>query len=164
MISSLRSPWTISLQSTSNVALGLLSNLYATVLSCFTFWGTCIPVQSIYGCGKDCLYDSHFTQTVTEQLLHSSTTSNASPLFQTVALMWGSDSCFSFPTPQVQIQSFSLSSVFPPSFVLPSFARFYIFFSCGQVLLPNLGWYYERPSVFESVLLMYPWPPTAPPS
>ena len=52
----------------------------------------------------------------------------------------------------------------PPSFVLPSFARFYIFFSCGQVLLPNLSWYYARSSVFESVLLMYPWPPTAPPS
>ena len=58
-------------------------------------------------------------QTVPDQLLHAPTASNAPPLSQTVALMWGSDPCFSTPTSPVQIQSYSLSC-FLPSFISPT--------------------------------------------
>ena len=48
--------------------------------------------------------------------------------------------------------------VFPPgSFILPSFAWFYIFFSAGQVLLSALSWCSTCTSVSEGVFLMYPW-------
>ena len=70
------------------------------------------PVQGTYGCGKDCLCDSHSIKTVTDHLLHSLTTSDASLLSQTVALMLGSDPCLSSPISQEQIQSYSLSSFF----------------------------------------------------
>ena len=61
--------------------------------------------------------------------------------------------------------------VFPPSsFILPSFAWFYIFFSAGQVLPSTLSWCSACTSVSEGVFLMYLWerrtprPPTPPPS
>ena len=48
--------------------------------------------------------------------------------------------------------------VFPPSsFILPSFASFYIFFSTCQVLLSTLSWYSACTSVSEDVSLMYLW-------
>ena len=48
--------------------------------------------------------------------------------------------------------------VFPPSsFVLPSLAWFYVFFSAGQVLLSALIWCSVCTSVSEGVFLMYPW-------
>ena len=47
--------------------------------------------------------------------------------------------------------------VFPPSsFLLPSFAWFYIFFFIGQVLLSTLSWCSASTSVSEGVFLMYP--------
>ena len=46
---------------------------------------------------------------------------------------------------------------FPSSFVLPSFAWFYIFFSSGQVLLSSLSWCSACISVSEGVFLLYPW-------
>jgi len=50
------------------------------------------------------------------------------------------------------------SLLFPPSsFVLPSFAWFYIFFSTGQVLLSPVSWCSVCTSVSECVFLMYPW-------
>ena len=74
--------------------------------------------------------------------------------------MWGLDPCFSSPN--------SNTPVFPPlSFILPSFAWFYIFFSTGQVLLSTLSWCSVCTS--EGVFLKYPWretphPPTPLPS
>ena len=48
--------------------------------------------------------------------------------------------------------------VFPSSsFILPSFAWFYIFFSTGQVLLSTLTWCSACTSGSEGVFLMYPW-------
>ena len=48
--------------------------------------------------------------------------------------------------------------VFPPSsFILLSFAWFYIFFSSGQELLSSLSWCSACTSVSEGVFLMYPW-------
>ena len=52
----------------------------------------------------------------------------------------------------------------PSSFLLPSFAWFYIFFSASQVLLSALSWCSACTSVSEGVFLMYPLPPTPPPS
>ena len=65
--------------------------------------------------------------------------------------MWGSDPCFSSPTAEGRS-----SPVFPPSsFILPSFAWFYIFFSTGWVLLSALSWCSACTSVSEGVFLMY---------
>ena len=51
-----------------------------------------------------------------------------------------------------------LTPVFAPSsFILPSFAWFYIFFSTGQVLLSTLSWCSACISVSEGVSLMYLW-------
>ena len=45
----------------------------------------------------------------------------------------------------------------PSSFVLLSFAWFYMFFSTGQVLLSAFSWCSACTSVSEGVFLMYPW-------
>ena len=52
---SLTSPQSIFLQSTAALALGLLHNPQTLAPSCCTFQGTSVPVQDMYGCGKDCL-------------------------------------------------------------------------------------------------------------
>ena len=62
-----------------------------------------------------------------------------------------------FSHPQLQIQSYSLSSFYPPSFVLPRFVWFYVFFSRGQVLLPILSWSSARSSVSGGIFLLYTW-------
>ena len=54
-ISSFTSPRSISPQSTAALALGLLHSPQTPAPSHCTFQGTCIPVQGIYGCSKDCL-------------------------------------------------------------------------------------------------------------
>ena len=102
------------------------------------------------------LCGSHSIQSVTDQLLHSLTVSDASPLSQTISPMCTSCPCFRFPNPQVQIQSrsFSLSL---PSFILPSFAWICIFLSGGQGLLPAVSWCSVRSSASEEVFLMHPW-------
>ena len=51
----LTSPQSIFLQSTAALALELLHNPQTLVPSCCTFQGTSVPVQDMYGCGKDCL-------------------------------------------------------------------------------------------------------------
>ena len=64
----------------------------------------------------------------------------------------------SVPPPTEGRSSPTNTSVFPPSsFVLLSFACFYIFFSSGQVLLSALSWCSACTSVSEGVFLMYPW-------
>ena len=45
----------LSLHSTVPLALGLLHNLETPAPSHCAFQGTCIPVQDMYGCGKDYL-------------------------------------------------------------------------------------------------------------
>ena len=70
--------------------------------------------------------------------------------------MWGLDPCFH---PHTKDRSSPINApVFPPSsFILPSFAWFYIFFSTGQVLLSALSWCSACTSVSEGVFLMYLW-------
>ena len=105
-----------------------------------------------YSCGKDCLCDPHFIQTLTDQLLHSPTVSVLhlcrKHLPSRVAL-----SLLQFPTPDADPVLLTLIFFCPPSFVLLSVAWFYIFFSRGQVL----SWLSARSSVSGGVFLMYPW-------
>ena len=64
----------------------------------------------------------------------------------------------SVPPPTKGRSSPTNTPIFPPSsFILPSFAWFYIFFSAGQVLLSALSWCSACTSVFEGVFLIYPW-------
>ena len=64
----------------------------------------------------------------------------------------------SVPPPTEGSSSPTNISVFPPSsFVLLSFAWFYIFFSTSQVLLSILRWCTACISVSEGIFLMYPW-------
>ena len=60
---------------------------------------------------------------------------------------------------QLKVGPVLLTLLFPPSssFILPSFAWFYIFFSTGQVLLSTLSWCSACSSVSEGVFLMYLW-------
>ena len=80
-------------------------------------------------------------------------------LTQTAALLWGLDRTpASVPLPAQNRSNPTHTPVFlPSSFVLLSFAGFYIFFSIGQVLLSALSWCSACTSVSEGVLLMYPW-------
>ena len=77
----------------------------------------------------------------------------------------------SVPSPTEGRSSPTNTPVFSPSsFILPSFAWFYIFFCSGQVLLSTFSRCSACTSVSESIFLMYPWgemyynPPTPPPS
>ena len=82
---------------------------------------------------------------------------NGSPLTQTIAPLWGWTPA-SVPPPAEGRSSPTNTPVFPPrSFILPSFAWFYIFFSTGQVLLSALSRCSACTSVSEGVFLMYPW-------
>ena len=79
------------------------------------------------------------------------------PLTQTIALIWEWTPASVSP-PSESKSSPTNTPVFPPgSFVLPSFAWFYIFFSSGQRLLSALSWCSACTSVSEGVFLMYPW-------
>ena len=64
--------------------------------------GTCIPVWGMYGCGKDCLILIPF------RLPQISCFTLSLKCFssETIALLWGSDSYFSSPTHQGQVQSY----------------------------------------------------------
>ena len=67
-----------------------------------TFPGTCVPVWGMYGCCK-VWFSFHLgchRSAVTRSAL------NVSPLIQTIALMWGSDPCFSSPTHRGQVQPY----------------------------------------------------------
>ena len=72
--------------------------------------------------------------------------------------LYGDGTPASVPQPTKGRSSATNAPVFPPSsFVLLSFAWFYIFFSAGQVLLSILSWFASCYSVSEGVFLMYPW-------
>ena len=86
---------------------------------------------------------------------------NVSPLTQTTAPLMGSEPSFNYPT-HMRVGPVVLTFVSPPtpppsSFILLSFAWFYILFSTGQVLLSALSWCSACTSVSEGVVLMYLW-------
>ena len=116
---------------------------------CYAFQGTSVPVCGMYGCRKDCLILIPFRL----------------PQISGFTL---SLKCFSYDSgncPDVGIgyllqfphwpRAGPVLLTFPPSsFVLRSFAWFYIFFSTGQVLLSALSWCSACISVSEGVFLM----------
>jgi len=64
----------------------------------------------------------------------------------------------SIPPPAEDMSTPTNTPIFSPSsFILLSFAWFYIRFSTGQVLLYAFSWCSVCTSVSEGVFLMYPW-------
>ena len=121
--------------------------------NCCTFQGSLVPVRGMYGCSKDCLILIPFRL----PQISCFTLSFVSPLTQTIASC-GDRTPASVPPPVEGRSSLTNTPVFPTgSFVLPSFAWVYIFFSAGQVLLSALNWCSACTSVSEGVFLMYPW-------
>ena len=107
----------------------------------------------MYGCGKDCLILIPFRlpQIICFSLKCFSSDSDNWPDLGIRPLLQ-----FLHP---VRASPVLLTILFfpPSSFVLLSFAWFYIFFSTDQVLLSVLSWCSACTSVFEGVFLMYPW-------
>ena len=106
----------------------------------------------MYGCGKDCLILILFRL---QQI----------SCFSLKYFFSDSDNCpnvgigllLQLPHPPRAGPVLLTLLFFPSSFVLPSFACFYIFFSSGQVLLSALSWCSACTSVSEGVFLMYLW-------
>ena len=63
----------------------------------------------------------------------------------------------SVPPPAECRSSLTNTPAAPSSFLLPSFAWVYLFFSTGQFLLSALSWCPACTSVSEGVFLMHPW-------
>ena len=93
-------PLDLSLQSTATLALGLLHIPQTPAPSHWAYQGTLVPVWSTYGCGKGCPILILFRLPQSDVSLSAL---NVSPLTQTIAPMWGSDTCFSSPTCQEQV-------------------------------------------------------------
>ena len=116
--------------------------------------GTCIPVQSTYGHGRDCLI------LIPLRLPQISWFPLSPKCFSS-----DSDNCPSvgigpllrFPHPPRAGSVLVTLLFFPSSFILPSCAWVYMFFSADEVLLSTLSWSSACTSVSEGIFLMYPW-------
>ena len=111
----------------------------------------------MYGCGKDCLSLIPFRLSqiscFTLNLKGFNSDSDSCPDVGIGPLLQSSD-----PLPhQGQVQFCKHSGFTLSSFILLSFAWFYISFSSHQVLLITLSWCSACTSVSEGVFLMYPW-------
>ena len=107
------------------------------------------------GCGKDCLILIPFrlpeTSSFTLSLKYFSSDSD-------ICTDMGIGPWLQFPhLLRAGPVLLTLLFFFPSSFILPSFAWFYIFFSSGQVLLSALRWCSACTSVSEGAFLMYLW-------
>ena len=125
------------------LALGLFHSLNSSSQLC-AFRDTSGPVQGMYGSNKGCLMLIPFRP---PQISCFTLSLKFFSSDQKIALMWGSDPCFSSPS-LLRAGPGQLTLVFPPSsFLLPSFVWVYIFFllvrnSCplsGGVLHALLG-------------------------
>ena len=136
-VSSLTSPQSISPQLTAALALGLLHNPQTPAPSCCTFQGTCVPIQGMYGCGKDCLIFIPFRLPQISCFILSlkcfSSDSDSCPDVGIRPLL-------QFPYPLRARPVLLTLLFFPHSSFLLSFACFYKFFSAGHVLLSILSW------------------------
>ena len=108
----------------------------------------------MYGSGKDCIILLPFRlpqiSWFTLSLKSFSSDSDSCPNV-------GIGPLLQFPHP-LRAGPVLLTLVSPPSsFILPSFAWVYIFFSAGQVLLSALSWCSPCISVPEGIFLMYLW-------
>ena len=151
-ISSITSPRSLSLQSTAALTVGLLHKPWTSVPSCCPFQETHVPTSICMALTRTVWFSFNLG-------CHRSAVSlsalNVSPLTQTIALLWGSDRA-SVPPPNEGRST--PTPVFPPSsFILLSFAWFYIFFSTGQVALFALSWCSACTSVSDGAFLIYPW-------
>ena len=116
--------------------------------------GDWCPFWGMYGCSKDCMILIPFRL---PQIAVSLEALNVSPLTQTIAPMCGARTPASVPPPTKGRSSPTNNCVFcPSSFILLSFAWFYILFSTGQLLLSTVSWCSAYTSVSEGVFLMYP--------
>ena len=100
----------------------------------------CIPVRGMYGLGKDCLILIPFRlpqiSCFTLSLKCFSSDSDSCPDV-------GIGPLLQFPHLRRAGPVLVTLLFFPPSsFILPSFAWFYIFFSTGQELLSALSWWF----------------------
>ena len=108
----------------------------------------------MYGCSKDCLILILFRLS---QNICFTLSLKCFPLTQKMP-QCGDWTPASVLPPTKGRSSPTNTPVFPPSsFILPSFAWFYISFSTGQVFLSTLSWYSACTSVSEGVSLMYLW-------
>ena len=85
----------------------------------------------------------------------SLSTLNFYSMIKTIAPVWVGTCFISFTHSDPILQTLLFFS--PSSFILLSFAWFYIFFSTFQVLLFAFIWCSDYSSVPEGVCLMYPW-------
>ena len=95
---------------------------------------TSVPVQGMYGCSKDCLILIPFrlpqVSCFTFSLKCFPSDSDNCPL-------WGLDPCFSSPLAKGRSSPTNCPVFLPSSFILPSFAWFYTFFS-EKAMAPHI--------------------------
>ena len=130
------------------LTLGLLHSLSTPAPSCCSFLGTCVPVQIMCGCGKDCLILIPFRLPQISCLTLSFTCFSSD-----------SDSCpdvgigplLHFPLCSKGRSSAMNTSVFP---LVPLSYRVLggsVVFPSGQALLSALSWYSACTSVSEGI-------------
>ena len=150
-VSSLTSPQSISLQSTAALTLGSLHAPQTAAPSCRAFQRTIVPICGMYGCARTLILIPFRLPQISCFTLSLKCFSSDSDNCPNV----GIGPCFSL----VEGRSSPMNTpLFPPSsFILPSFAWFFIFFSSDQVLLFALSWCSAYTSISEGVFLMCLW-------
>ena len=118
------SPGSISAQSTAALSLGLSTSPKLQLPATVPSQGTSVPVQGMYGCGKDTLILIPFRL---PQITCFSLSCKCFSSTQTIAVMCGSEPCFSSPTPGGRFSPANTPVVPPSSFILPSFSWVYIY-------------------------------------
>ena len=128
--------------------------------------GTCLHVQLTYGCSKDCLILIPFSLSQISCFTFSLQCFSSAPdncpsvgirlplQFPHTIKGWSS-----IMTPVFVCVCVCVCVLFFPliSFILPSFACFYILFSDCQLLLSTLSWCFANTFVYKDVFLMYLW-------
>ena len=137
----------------SSLCLGIAPQSLSSRSQLLRLPGDLPPVWGMYHCGKDCLILIPFRlpqmSCFTLSLKCFSSDSDSCPNVGIRALLQF--------LPAEGRSSPTNAPVSPPSsFVLLSFAWFYMFFSTGQVLLSALGWCSAWGSVSGGVFLMHP--------
>ena len=138
----------------SSPRLGIPHKPWTPAPSHCAFEGTCFPVQGMYDCGKDCLIliPCRLPQIscFTLSLKCFSSDSDNCPIVEIGPLL-------QFPTAKGRSNPTNTPVLHPSSFILPSCAWVYMFFSADEVLLSTLSWSSACTSVSEGIFLMYPW-------
>ena len=145
-ISSLTSPQSVSPESTAAWDCSIIPKLQLSLP------GDQLPVWSMYGCSKDCLF------LIPIRLPQFSCFTLSLRCFSSDSDKCGGRTPASVPPPAQGRSSPTNTPGYPSSsFILLLFAWFCVFFSTGQVLLSALSWCSICPSACEGGFLMYPW-------